>query len=278
MKIQAFFMEQYFKIVIKTPSDEVAEIIIAELSEINFYAFEQKENLLLSYIKVENFDEKKLKRILPVDSFFTKEIIKKENWNQQWESSIEPVIVHDFAAIRPSFHKSIKICKHELIITPKMSFGTGHHATTFLMIEMMEKIYFQNKTVLDFGTGTGVLAILAEKCGASKVIAIDNDEWSINNASENLEANNCKNIYLQKQDDLSGVEPVDIILANINLNVLSDAAFSLLSLLKPNSILLTSGYLLKDKKKMQNIFEVKSVFTNEIDEREGWLSILFQKK
>ena len=94
-----------------------------------------------------------------------------------------------------------------MIITPKMSFGTGHHATTFLMVEKMEKIDFKNKTVLDFGTGTGVLAILAEKLGAAKVIAIDNDEWSINNAIENIEANNCKNIFVEKRSDLEGIAP-----------------------------------------------------------------------
>lgn len=270
-------MEKYLKISIKTPSAEAAEIMIAELSEIKFYAFEQEGNLLYAYIEAENFDEKELKEILFEDFFFAKEIIEKENWNQQWESNIEPVIVHDFVAIRPSFHDSIKNIKHELIITPKMSFGTGHHATTFLMIEMMERIDFQNKTVVDFGTGTGVLAILAEKCGAAKVIAIDNDEWSINNANENLEANNCRNIFVKEQDDLSGLEPVDIILANINLNVLSDAAKSLSSLLKPESVLLTSGYLLKDKKEMQNIFEERNVFTKEIIQRDGWVSVLFQK-
>jgi len=270
-------MEKYFKISIKTPSTEVAEIIIAELLEISFYAFEQEENILYAYIEEENFDEKKLREILSEDFSFTKEVIEKENWNQQWESNIKPVIVHDFAAIRPSFHGPIENVTHELIITPKMSFGTGHHATTYLMIEMMEKIDFLDKTVVDFGTGTGVLAILAEKCKAAKVIATDNDEWSINNANENLKVNNCRNIFIKKQDDLSGIEPVDIILANINLNVLSDAAKSLSSLLKPGSLLLTSGYLLKDKKQMQNIFEENNVFTKEIIQRDDWVSVLFQK-
>lgn len=270
-------MEKYFKISIKTPSAEVAEIIIAELSEINFYAFEQHENLLFAYIKAKNFDEKKLKEILSEGLFFTKEMIQKENWNQQWESSIEPVIIHDFVAIRPSFHKPVKNVKHDLIITPKMSFGTGHHATTFLMIEMMEKIDFRNKTVLDFGTGTGVLAILAEKCGAAKVIAIDNDEWSINNASENIKANHCKNIWVEQKKELYGIKPVDIILSNINLNVLTNEVFAISSLLNQGSLLLTSGYLLKDKKKMQNIFEEKGVFTIEVIQKDGWLSVLFQK-
>jgi len=270
-------MEKYFKISIKTPSAEVAEIMIAELSEIKFYAFEQKEFFLLAYINAADFDEKKLEELLGEEVFFTKEIIEKENWNQKWESSIKPVIVHDFAAIRPSFHEPIKNVKHDLIITPKMSFGTGHHATTFLMIEMMEEIDFRNKTVIDFGTGTGVLAILAEKCGAEKITAIDYDEWSINNVHENIFANDCKNIFIEKRSDLSDLKPVDIILANINLDVLAKAALSISILLKTGSFLLASGFLLEDEKELQNIFELKSVLKKESHQKDGWMAILFQK-
>ena len=271
-------MKKYLEIEIQTNSSEESEMIIAGLSEINFYAFEQEENVLKAYIEETDFDEEKLKEILPRKRIFIKNIIEEENWNQQWESGIQPVIVHAFAAIRPSFHEFVKNVKHDLIITPKMSFGTGHHATTFLMIEMMEGINFQNKTVLDFGTGTGVLSILAEKCGASKVIAIDYDEWSINNVIENIEANSCKNILVEQRSDLAGIEPVDIILANINLNVLTNAAVSIISLLKKGSFLLTSGFLLKDENAMQNIFEVKSVVKKQTLHREGWLAVLFQKE
>ncbi len=271
-------MKKYFQISIETLSAEHAEILIAALSDIKFYAFEQEENSLKAYIHEKDLDEKGLKEMVGSATFFTKKIILEENWNRQWESSIQPVIVHDFAAIRPSFHGPIKNVKHDLVITPKMSFGTGHHATTFLMIEGMEKIDFVDKTVIDFGTGTGILAILAEKCGASNVVAIDNDEWSINNAKENIAANKCKNINLKKQDDLCGIEPVDIILANINLNVLSEAAWSLSFLLSSGSLLLTSGYLLKDKKKLQNILEPRNVFTSVINLKDDWVSVLFQKK
>lgn len=271
-------MEKYFKISIKTPSTEVAEIMIAELSEIKFYAFEQIENLLLAYINAADFDEKKLEELLGEGIFFTKEIIEKENWNQIWESSIKPVIVHDFAAIRPSFHEPIKNVKHDLIITPKMSFGTGHHVTTFLMIEMMEEINFGNKTVIDFGTGTGVLAILAEKCGAEEITAIDYDEWSINNAHENIFANDCKSISIENRNDLSDLGPVDIILANINLDVITNAATSLSLLLKSCSLLLASGFLLKDEMAIQNIMEEKNVFIKRIKKKGDWLAILFQKQ
>src|SRR5882724_11850115 len=110
--------------------------------------------------------------------------------------------------------------EHEIIITPKMSFGTGHHATTYMMVKQMRGIDFNNKTVFDFGTGTGVLAILAEKLGALKIIAIDNDDWSITNAAENIQQNNCSKIQLLKTDNTEMNQQFDIILANINKNTI----------------------------------------------------------
>jgi len=241
--------KNYIKIEIKTSSTEEAEMLIAALSEINFYAFEQENNLLNAYVNEGDFDEQKLKEILPVQTYFTKNVIEEENWNQQWELGIEPVVVNEFAAIRPAFSKPINNVKFDLVITPKMSFGTGHHATTFLMVELMQEINFENKTVVDFGTGTAVLAILAEKCGASKVIAVDYDEWSIENAKENIETNHCKNIILKQQHNLSGIEEADVVLGNINLNVLTNESSSISSLLKPGSLLLVSGFYFLMKKK-----------------------------
>lgn len=185
---------------------------------------------------------------MPDNTTFIKNIIEEENWNQQWEKQLDPVIVNNFAGIRPSFHEPLKNVKHELVITPKMSFGTGHHATTFLMIELMEQLDFKDKIVVDFGTGTGVLSILAEKCGASKIIALENDEWSINNAKENVEYNHCHRIIIRQQDDLSGINPVDILLANINLNVLKNNSHGIGLTLKKDGFLLASGFLLNGSK------------------------------
>jgi ribosomal protein L11 methyltransferase len=269
--------KKYIKIEIETVSADESEMLIASLSENNFYAFEQENNLLNAYVNEEDFDEQKLKEILPPDTFYTKNIIQEENWNEQWERGIEPVIVNEFAAIRPAFSKPINNVKFELVITPKMSFGTGHHATTFLMVELMETLNFKNKSVIDFGTGTAVLAILAEKCGASKIIAVDYDQWSIENAKENIEANNCNNILLKQQDNLSGIEPANIILANINLNVLKNQSSSISSLLKPGSILLVSGFLFSDEKQMQDIFEEQNLIKRQIQQRGEWLGIVFEK-
>lgn len=271
-------MKKYFEIVIETYSSEECEMLIAELSEINFYAFEQHGNSLKAYIEEKDFDEEKFKEILPDKRIFTKNIIEDQNWNEQWERSVQPVIIDDLVAIRPSFHEPVKDVKYDLIITPKMSFGTGHHDTTCLIIKLMEQINFHNKTVLDFGTGTGILAILAEKMGASEVIAIDYDEWSIRNTIENIEANDCKKVLVEQKSDLKGIKPVDIILANINLNVLTNEASAISSLLNSGSLLLTSGFLLKDEMEMQNIFGSKSVVKKQVEQSNGWLSVLFQKQ
>lgn len=269
-------MKKYSKITIEVASSEEAERCIAELSEINFYAFEEDEDYLIAYIKEEDFNEEQLREVIS-NKIFTKNTIEEENWNKQWESGIQPVIINEFVAIRPSFHEPVKNVKHDLIITPKMSFGTGHHATTFLMIALMEKIDFHNKTVLDFGTGTGVLAILAEKLGAAKVIAIDNDEWSINNSKENIEANNCKHIEVRQKQDIEGLGTFDIVLANINLNVLSDAAPSISAVLNKEAHLLVSGFLEEDKKKISNIFDEINIVKKQTLDKKGWIAITFHK-
>jgi ribosomal protein L11 methyltransferase len=270
-------MKKYFQIQIETRSPNEAEILIAALSEIQFYAFDGNENFLNAYVKEEDFDEVKLKEILPANRSFKKYIIEEENWNQKWESGIKPVIVNDFVAIRPVFAQPINNVKHDLIITPKMSFGTGHHATTFLMIQMMEKMDFNDKSVIDFGTGTGVLAILAEKCGASRVTAVDHDEWSIQNARENIAANNCHHIILKKQSNPEGVGTADILLANINLNVLKHEVSSLSSATKSGSFLLASGFLVSDENEIQNNFEKWGFVKYKSEQLDGWLAILFKR-
>ncbi|MEO8823111.1 MAG: 50S ribosomal protein L11 methyltransferase [Ginsengibacter sp.] len=270
-------MKKYLKIKIEIESAERTEILIAELSEISFYAFEEVENLLNAYIKEEDFDEVKLKNILSPKTIFTRETIKEENWNSQWESGIKPVIINKFVAIRPSFTSVINNVKYDLIITPKMSFGTGHHATTRLMVEMMETINFNDNSVIDFGTGTGVLAILAEKCGASSVIALDLDEWSIKNAVENIEANSCHHIELRQQTGLAGVEASDIMLANINLNVLKNEVSSIQLATKSGSLILASGFLINDRDEITNIFEEHGFVKLKTGQQGDWLAILFKK-
>jgi ribosomal protein L11 methyltransferase len=271
-------MKKYLKIQIEVASEEEAEILTAQLSEINYYAFEEENNFFNAYVNEEDFDEEKLKEILPPETGFVKEIIEEENWNQKWESQLQPVIINDFVAVRPSFSAPITNVKYELIITPKMSFGTGHHATTHLMIQLMETINFKNQTVVDFGTGTGVLAVLAEKCGAKKVVAIDYDEWSVENAMENIEANECHRIELKQQSSLEGIGKADIVLANINLNVLRNEVHSLSQITKTGSVLLVSGFLVSDQLEMETVFMESQFVKLKSCQLDNWMAIMFEKK
>ena len=270
-------MKKYLKIDIETSSPEQAEIFIASLSDIQFYAFEQEENHLLAYINEGDYDEKLFHEAVDESQIVSKEIIEDTNWNAQWESDFKPVKIADFAIIRAAFHEPPTGVKFDLLITPKMSFGTGHHATTWLMVAQMEHMSFRDKSVLDFGTGTGVLAILAEKLGAEKVLAIDLDEWSINNTLENIQHNNCIKIKVEQRDNLEGLQNQDIILANINLNILDISSSSISGIQTADSLLLTSGFLQKDVAAIENIFTGKNYQKVSQMEKDNWVSILYKK-
>jgi len=241
-------MGQFIQIEFQNISSEQSDLLVAELSMIGFDGFEEGENNLKAFIPAANFDETAVKEIAAKNNVnFVQSIIEETNWNAVWESNFTPVIVDDFVAIRADFHDPIKQVEHEIVITPKMSFGTGHHATTYMMMQQMRSINFTGKTVFDFGTGTGVLAILAEKLGATTVMAIDNDDWSIANAEENMQRNNCSRIIVKKADDAITGEQYDIILANINKNVILDNFSSLVSQLTSKGTLLISGLLQEDE-------------------------------
>ncbi len=241
-------MNEYIQIEFQDILREQSDLLIAELTMTGFEGFEEGENNLKAFIPAKDLDEAALNEIAFRNNIsFIKTTIEETNWNAVWESSFQPVVVDDFVSIRAGFHEPARGVEHEIVITPKMSFGTGHHATTFMMIQQMREIDFNNKTVFDFGTGTGVLAILAEKLGAADVYAVDNDEWSILNTRENIERNNAKKIRLEKIDKVTGVEQFDIILANINRNVILDNFASLKKILPATGTLLLSGLLEEDE-------------------------------
>lgn len=157
-----------------------------------------------------------------------------------------------------------------------MSFGTGHHASTYMMVSQMSNIDFANATVADFGTGTGILAILAEKLGAKSVWAIDNDDWSIENAAENIDKNFCKNINLQKADHFARGEKFDIILANINRNVILDNVKDIHAAMQKGSVLLLSGLLESDETDVVKIFCQHNMFPVKSLHRSNWISLLME--
>jgi len=271
-------MKEYLKIGIFVSSEEESAILIAQLSDIGFYAFEEEEKKLFAYIEKDNFNKAELDKLLPVNSRFNIEVIQEENWNKNWEQNFQPVILGNFVAIRAKFHAPVREVKHEIIITPKMSFGTGHHPTTLMMIKLMGRINFRSKTVIDFGTGTGVLAILAMKLGASSVVAIDNDPWSIENAKENFEENNCTGITVTKDETIRVGGQSDIIVANINLNVLISNLQTLSRKTKPDGYLLLSGFLWKDEDIIKPAFTREGFVYVDKEQVDDWCAMAFQKK
>jgi len=222
----------------------------------------------------ENFRSYEITKLLK-DYVFHFTTLPKQNWNAVWESNFEPVVVDDFCAIRAEFHKPIQNVQHEIIITPKMSFGTGHHATTYMMIQQMRNISFIDKKVFDFGTGTGILAILATKLGAASVTAIDNDEWSIKNAEENFEKNNVHSICLYQSSTVSE-KNFDIILANINRSVLEQYSSTLVNLLSSQGVLLVSGLLKEDEPFIVELFDELTLYNSQ--QNQNWISLLFTTK
>jgi ribosomal protein L11 methyltransferase len=272
-------MSDYIEIDITVDPGILKDLLIVHLSEIGFEGFEEETNLLKAFIPVRDFDQGRFNRVVEEYGLeYARTIIKQKNWNEFWEAGYEPVVVHDFCAVRAEFHRPIPHVRHEIIITPKMSFGTGHHATTFMMIQAMEKLDLQGRTVLDFGTGTGVLAILAEKSGASSVTAIDYDEWSINNARENFLLNNCVKIDLEKADHISGNGKFEFILANINKNIILDHFVSIEQHLSAGGKLLLSGLLENDLDDIVKAAEGLRLKFHEKSEQNGWICILLVKE
>lgn len=244
----------YVKITFTDLQPEQKEILIAQLADAGYEGFEEKDSSLDAFIDSKSFDKSIIKEIsFKYQTPYTKEKIAETNWNQVWESNFQPVIIKDYVAIRADFHQPITYTQFEIVITPKMSFGTGHHSTTYMMIELMKEIDFNERSVLDFGTGTGILAILAEKEGARKIVAIDNDDWSITNAQENFKKNNCDKINLRKASDSAVKMKFDVILANINKNVIIENLDLLTQQLKQGGKILLSGLLESDSAEILSI-------------------------
>lgn len=241
-------MSHYIHLKFNNPSKEIKEIFIALLSDQGFEGFEEGTTYLSAFIPEVQWDEQAVVDLIsPYEVAWTTERIAQINWNEEWEKNFEPVVVGEFCAVRAHFHQPAAGVQYEIIITPKMSFGTGHHATTYMMIEFMEKLDFTGQSVLDFGTGTGILAILAEKKGATEIVAIDNDDWSVENAAENIAVNQATNIVLEKANNLEKFGVFNIILANINKHVLLANMGALQQHLTPGGVIVMSGLLAGDR-------------------------------
>lgn len=263
---------------------DFSEILMAEIADVGFDTFMETEKGFEAYVEERRFNEQQLaevqekyKSVNPLLFFWDQ--IQKQNWNEQWEKSLDPIVVDDRCLIRAEFHQIEKKYPYEIIITPKMSFGTGHHQTTYLMIKSQLDIDHQQKRVMDAGCGTAILSIMAAKRGASEVVAFDIDEWSVINGKENIENNQCESIQLHRGtiEDVQPAGTFHIILANINKNVLLQEMKTYAAYLAPGGFLLLSGFFTKDINDLKAVATPLGLQEVKRDEKEEWASLLLQK-
>jgi ribosomal protein L11 methyltransferase len=225
------------------------DVLISDLDQAGFESFVETKSGLDSYIRENNFEKEKIQYINDIEDVteMSWELIKDQNWNAKWEENFDPVFVDDKLVIKAPFHKENFSKSMEITIQPQMSFGTGHHQTTWLISKRLFELDLLDKRVLDMGTGTGVLAVLAEKLGASNIFAPDIDEWSYKNAIENVELNNCSKIEVALGDDqlIKGKE-FDVLIANINKNILIQHFSVYSSCLAKGGKMLISGFFSTD--------------------------------
>lgn len=263
-----------------TPVQPGVEILIAELGYTGFESFVETEEGVTAYIQKEEWHENILEdiQILNSEEFkidFTFNEIEQTNWNEEWEKNFNPIVVDNICSVRAPFHEKPNT-PYDIIIEPKMSFGTGHHETTHMMIQHILKTDFTDKSVLDMGCGTGVLAILAEIKGANPIDAVDYDNWCYLNSLENVERNNCKHITVIEGDAsvLAG-KKYDIVIANINRNILLNDMGTYISCLNKGGLLFLSGFYKDDIPVIQEACEKHMLKFEEKLERNHWVALKF---
>ena len=264
------------------PTEMGAEILMAELAEVGFDSFEDTPTGIKAYIPKDSWNEQILQDIYLLSnpefniSYQITEI-EQVNWNEEWEKNFSPIVVEDLCTVRANFHP-VPNTRYDIVITPKMSFGTGHHETTYMMLQQLLPLSLEDTKVLDMGCGTGILAIMAALRGARDITAIDIDPWCVENATENVQQNDCSFITIKEGDvSLIAGEQYNLILANINRNILLSDIPAYTQALLPQGLLLVSGFYEEDlpaiKEKCQ---EVGLTYLSHI-ERNRWVSAKFQR-
>jgi len=275
----------YLEFQITTNDAIESDIITAVLGDIGFESFTENENHLLAYIQEpesKNIEDLYLEVKTTLDNVnITNEIsfkiIAQQNWNATWEQSFEPILVADKCIIRAPFHSEQNEVLN-IVIEPKMSFGTGHHQTTYLMLETIFEIEIANKLILDMGCGTAVLAILAEKLYAKKIVAIDIEEWAYENAIENVALNNCNIIEVLKGGaEQIGNQKFEIIIANINKNVLMNDIEIYSNALEQKGKLLLSGFFTTDAESLINKAKSHNLKHIKTKSKQEWAMLIFEK-
>lgn len=274
----------FIEVTLKVNAD-FADILTAELGELGFDAFVENEEGFSAYIEEDKYSLEDLEETLNrysgfVQVAYTTQKIERQNWNEEWERNFEPLFIGDQVSVRASFHERPANAKYDVVINPKMSFGTGHHETTTLMIENQLTLDHQGKRVLDMGCGTGILAIMAGELGASEIVAVEIEDWTVENARENAELNGYGNIdvRLGGAETIQGDQPYDIILANINRNVLLDDMPAYVDVLKQQGFLLLSGFYTEDLPMLQERATELGLTYLSHRVKNNWVSAIFRNR
>lgn len=269
-----------------TSSVYTGEVILALISNLPFDSFEDNETTCKAYIPISKADEQFVSAVRSLSEKFDLKYIAEDipyvNWNKEWEANFSPVIVEDICAIRASFHeeKLLPETKYTINISPKMAFGTGHHATTYLMIQTMYQLDFSDVSVFDYGCGTGILSVFAEQLGAQSVFGIDIESPAIENSEEHAELNNCtKCTFKEGTIDLlaTSEKPYKVILANINRKVILESLSRLYDLLEKEGDLLLSGVLKKDWETLSSSLDFQKFSFKAKFEKDNWLCVHLSK-
>lgn len=258
------------------PKEPFTDILIAELAELPFESFEETSTGVKAYIPENEYVEVDLKKTELLNSNTVKisysiTSIEQQNWNQIWESNFEPIFIENKVAVIAPFHEQKTNCEYTIVIEPKMSFGTGHHETTYLMLNELFNTDVKNKQVLDMGCGTSVLAILTSKIGATSVTAIDIEEWACENSKENIQRNNCTNInVLLGGAELLNNQNFSVILANINRNILQRDMNKYVQVLEKKGVILFSGFFAGDVTFIETCAQKNNLKIVSINEKNNW--------
>lgn len=264
------------------PKEPGTEILIAELGFSGFESFVENDNGVTAYVQKEEWNADILAgiSILNSDEFsisFQKIEVAQTNWNAEWEKNFEAIQVDDLVSIRAPFHEDKKL-QYDIVIEPKMSFGTGHHETTHMMIQHLLELDLENKSTLDMGCGTGILAIFAEMKGAKPIDGIDIDNWCYLNSIENAERNKCKHISFYEGDSsLLKTQKYDVIIANINRNILLADMKTYTDCLLENGVLLLSGFYKEDIPTIDAEVSKHGLQLQKTIERNNWVSLKYFK-
>ena len=265
-----------------SPKEPATEILIAQLGFTGFESFVENENGVTAYIQEGDWNSTLLDgiQILNSDEFkitYKEEVIEQINWNSEWEKNFKPIQVDGLVSIRAPFHTNPNL-KFDIVIEPKMSFGTGHHETTHMMIQHLITLDLTNKKVLDMGCGTGILAIFTEMIGANHIEAIDIDNWCYQNSLENIEKNNCNRITVFEGDaSLLLNKKYDLIIANINRNILLLDMSTYIDCLDTNGMLLLSGFYQEDIPIIDAEVTKYDMKVDKIIERNNWVALKYLK-